>query len=54
MHFDSDIKVTSDGNVDDWQDGKELVQKVLKGKLDIEFDDGDEGQGLVVYFIPKI
>ena len=50
VHLGSDIKVTSDGKEGDWQAGKELASKVLKGKLDIEFDDENNGKGLIVYY----
>jgi hypothetical protein len=37
-HFGKDIKISSDGDVSDWQEGKALVKKIFDEDVEIEFD----------------
>lgn len=46
LHFGDDVKVTSDGKKEEWEDGLQLAKKVLNGHLSMDLDD----LGLTVYF----
>ncbi len=37
-HFDKDIKVSSDGDIADWQEGIELAEKIVGEKINFQLD----------------
>lgn len=50
MHFGKNVRVASDGSIEDWRDGKNLVENTLGGSLSIEFIGDYDGDYLVVYY----
>jgi hypothetical protein len=41
--FQEDIRVSSDGDLNDWQEGKALAQKYLGSELDFTYDEVNRG-----------